>query len=367
MKKSVILALIIFLSILAYFGVHAMLRTNHVADAAQTSGIVSVLDGEAAQVTDLPRVVTRVLTAELHPVYLSLKGRTAPNRTVTVRAGTTGTVVEAPALEGTFVNENALLCRLDIDARQARVLEAEALLQAQQQEFAAASQLFDKGLAPSNRLNMAKANLDAAQASVNAARIELSRTDIRAPFSGVFETRLAERGDFLSPGSACGVIADLNPIRIEAEITEDYAVTLKQGAQATVSILGAAPREGTISYVARTSSEATRTFKIEASLTNDDGAISAGLTSDIQIKIAEAMATPISPGLLTLHDDGRLGVRHVTADGVVAFSAITVIDDTNGSIWVTGLPERVIAVSLGQEYVSEGARVVAVQESGSAP
>jgi len=362
LKKSVILAFLIFLGILAYFGISSLLRDNG-DEASGAKGVQTVLQSEAGKSEDLPKVITRELFAEQHPVYLSLKGRTAPNRTVIVRSATTGNVVTAPSLEGKIVANGALLCRLDIETRQARVLEAEALLEAQRQEFDAATHLVEKNLAPTNRLNTAKANLDAAEASLKAAKTELNRTDIRAPFSGVFETRMAERGDFLSPGGACGMIADLDPIQIEAEVTEDYVIALKQGTSVDVSILGAPPRQGEISYIARTSSNATRTFKIEASLENADGAISAGLTSDIRVKLGEALATPISRGLLTLHDDGRLGVRHVNDENVVVFSEITVIDDTGDAIWVTGLNDRVSVVSIGQEYISEGAQVVTVPET----
>ncbi len=367
MKKSVVLAFIIFLSILAYFALRtAMSQDTADAEAPNTAGR-TIIQSQAQQNQELPRVITRELQSQLHPVYLTLKGRTAPNRIVTVRSGTTGTVIQAPSLEGKTVGAGTLLCRLDVEARQARVLEAEALVEAQKQEFNAASRLVQKSLAPTNRLNTAKANLDAAMATLNAAKIELKRTEIRAPFSGVFETRLAERGDFLSPGGACGIIADLDPILIEAEVTEDDVTALKQGTPADVSILGAAQQGGKISYVARTSNDTTRTFKVEVSLPNKDTAISAGLTTDIKIQLAETQATLISPGLLSLHDDGRLGIRHVTPDGVVEFSPITVIDDTPEGIWVTGLPERATIVALGQEYIGEGARVTPVPQASTTP
>lgn len=365
MKNSVLLAFIIFLSIVVYFGVRSGLRGDTVqAELASTGQTIEQV--QAAETQDLPRVVTRRMTAQTHPVFLALKGRTIPNRTVIVRSGTTGTVVEAPGLSGKIVGAGTLLCRLDIDARQARVLEAEALTEAQRQEFNAASSLVAKNLAPANRLNTAKANLDAAQASLNAAKIELKRTEIRAPFAGVFETRMAERGDYLSPGGACGVLTDLDPIRIEAEVTEEYATTLKQGIAADISILGAAEQSGQISYVARTSNEATRTFKIEASLPNKDGAISAGLTSDIKVQLDETLATLISPGLLTLHDDGRLGVRYVDERSRVVFAHIQIIDDAPEGIWVTGLPETVDLVSIGQEYIADGTEVIKVSEDKTA-
>lgn len=357
MKKSVILAFLIFLGILAYFGARTLLRDDSAAVALEAKGAQSVQEVTEAQTNQTPEVVTTQLTSELHPVYLVLKGRTAPNRTVIVRSATTGNIVDAPQVEGRTVRKGQLLCRLDVASRQARIAEAEALLAAQQQEFDAASRLVEKGLSPKNRVTTAKANLDAAAAALNAAKIELSRTEIRAPFSGVFEERMAELGDFLSPGGACGQLTDLNPIKVEADITEDYALTLEQGAEVQVSVLNGEPLQGSISYVARTSDDATRTFKIEASLPNPNGKISAGLTSDIRIELNQTEATLLSPGLLTLHDDGRLGVRYVSDEGVVIFAEVTIIDDTSEGVWVTGLPDNVPVISIGQEFIGEGAKV----------
>lgn len=362
MKKSVVLAAIILSALLAYFGVRAMMRQNEEANTP-TPTSQSVRDQQAEAGDTLPKVVATELIAENHEVYLSLKGRTAPNRVVTVKSATTGSVVEAPALEGRTVGKDALLCRLDVEVRNARLAEARALVEARQIDYNAAAELATKGWASPNRASSAKASLDAAMAALNSAQVELGRTEIRAPFSGVFETRLAETGDFLSPGGACGVIADLNPIRIEANVTEEYATALKPRSPVTIKVLNASPRTGTISYIARTADDATRTFRIEATLDNADGAISAGLTSDLRIQIGETLATAISPGLLSLHDDGRVGVRHVTEEGVIAFSPVTIVDDTAEGIWVTGLPERAYVVSVGQEYISEGARVETVSEA----
>ncbi len=366
MKRSVLIALLILFGLVAYFAIRSGQRAQN-ADASQITGKQTVLELEAEQNAERPRAVVETVIAEPHPIFLTLKGRTEPNRMVTVRAATTGIVIAAPELEGRFVRKGTLLCRLDVDARQARVAEAEARLNAEQVDFEAARTLVEKGWAAPTRANSAKAARDAAEATVNSARIELGRTLITAPFSGIFETRMAETGDFLSPGSPCGVIAELDPIRVVAEVTEDYATALTVDAPVRANVLSAGSVEGTISYVARTANENTRTFKIEAAIDNSDGKISAGLTSDLRIRLGEAEASKVSPAMLTLHDDGRLGIRHLTEDNMVVFTEVTVVDDAADGIWVTGLPSRATIVSVGQDYIKDGVQVEPVTAADRAP
>ncbi|MEL7129303.1 MAG: efflux RND transporter periplasmic adaptor subunit [Pseudomonadota bacterium] len=364
MKKSILLALVILLTLIAYFGIRTLMRGPSNPNGG--SDTVSVLTVSTAD--ERPTVIFETARSEPHPIFLDLKGRTAPNRSVTVRSATTGRVVAAPAAEGRLVQRGAVLCRLDIEARQARVAEAEALLESRRVDYNAAQELADKGWASPNRAASAKASLDAAEAALNSAKIELSRTAIRAPFSGIFEQRMAETGDFLSPGGACGVVTEMNPIKVEAEITEDYATALQLDSPVEISVSGAtAARTGHIQYVARTANEGTRTFNIRAALENPDSALPAGLTSTLRIEIGQTVATRLSPALLALHDDGRIGVRHIDDQDVVRFSEVVVVDDAGTGIWVEGLPPSARLLSAGQEYIREGALVTPVDANRAAP
>jgi len=334
------------------------------ADTSDT-GSTGVLTVQAAEEQNEERtevLFTRV-SAEEHPIYLSLKGRTIPNRSVTVRSATTGTVIAAPTREGAIVGRGTPLCRLDVDARQARFAEAEAMVTSRRVDYDAAQELADKGWASPNRATSAKASLDAAQAELNSARIELSRTEIRAPFAGVFETRSAEIGDFLSPGSPCGTITDLDPIKIETDVTEIHATKLALGAAVAVEIVGLPDQQGEISFIARTAEDNTRTFRVEAVIPNRDGKISAGLTSNLRIKVGDALATPVSPALLTLHDDGRLGIRYLDASDAVQFIEANIVDNTGSAVWLAGLPEDARLLTAGQDFVKEGTIVVPIDVS----
>ncbi len=357
MNRSLLIALGILIAILGYFGVRSALRANASSDIPAESTQTSAA---------LPEAIIIDVNSELRSIELKVKGQTAPDKTVTVKSGTQGTVVATPAREGAYVKRGALLCGLDVESRSARLSEAEAYRDSARVDYDAARQLAEKGLAPANRTNAAKASLDAAEATVKAAKVELSKTQIRAPFAGVFETRLAERGDFLSPGGACGVLIDMSPVIMVAEVSEAYAGRITVGMPASVALSNGRTYPAELRYVSRSASQQTRTFLIEAAIDTGEDVIASGLTATLSVPTDDVMASHISPALLSLSDDGELGVRIVHDDDTVHFLPVQVIDETGEGAWVTGLPEVTRLVSKGQDYLSEGVKVTPISANEAA-
>ncbi len=348
-SRPVITAAVIFFALLAYFGVRSALRSDD--SLAATSETAA--PAEAAK----PIAAVREVVAEPHSIFLNLKGRTEPDRIVTVRAETSGTVVNAAVSEGSVVTRGQTLCGLDIEARQARVDEARAAVEANRVEYDAARELAEKGWTSPNRAAAAKASLDAATAALNAAQVEIGRTRIKAPFDGVFETRLAESGDFLSPGAACGVLVDLDPIVVAVDVSQENARQLETDMTANVRLANGDIVSGRVRYVARTADNATRTFRVEVEMPNPDYTITAGISATVRLAVAEAPAVLVSPALLVLGDDGRVGLRHVDENNVVRFTNVTVIDDQGEGVWVTGLPASTSILTAGQDFLRDGTEV----------
>jgi multidrug efflux system membrane fusion protein len=65
----------------------------------------------------------------------------------------------------------------------------------------------------------------------------------------------------------------------------------------------------------------------------------------------------LPPSTLVLSDDGDIGVRTVSTDNRVSFKPVSIIADTRNGIWVDGLPLEVTIITVGQEYVGDGALV----------
>ena len=65
-------------------------------------------------------------------------------------------------------------------------------------------------------------------------------------------------------------------------------------------------------------------------------------------------AHKIPPSVLTLQDDGTVGVKAINENNKVIFYPIKKEIDTIDGMWVSGLPESIELITSGQEYVSIG-------------
>ncbi len=306
------------------------------------------------------QVVVIRSVAEVRPLYASLTGRTESVRTTTVRAETSGSVRAAPAAEGLIVPEGAVLCEMDIEGRGARLREAEAAFKSKELDYNAAAELVEKGWAAPPRLEGATAELDAARAALTVARSEMAKTRVRAPFRGVFEKRVADVGDFLAPGSACGVIVQLDPIMVVAEAADQSADRIKVDAEARLRLSDGAETMGRVRYVAKTADPTAKTYRVEVELANPEGAIPVGRVTEVRIKVGEGDAHRISPGLLTLDEQKRIGLRYLDVGGFVSFIPADIVDENPDGIWIAGLPHEALIVAEGQESVTPGVRATPV-------
>lgn len=313
------------------------------------------------------RVRVRTIRAEKRPRTLTLRGRTRADALVSVAAETAGRVEERPAARGDEVAAGDVLCRLDPGVRAAELARAEAEAAKARLEFDAASKLQGRGFESETRVAATRAALNAAEAGVAAARQELERTTVRAPLAGVVQEPIAEVGTMLPVGGICATIVDSDPIVVTGQVSERDVPEVRTGVTAEVALVSGERAEGTVSYISRTADPNTRTFKVEITLSNPDGILRDGVTAEARIPLDSVTAHRLSPGVLTLSDSGEVGVRTVDANGIVGFSPVTIVMQNTDGFWVTGLPETVTVITVGQDYVVEGQTVEPVVQSEPAP
>ena len=202
-------------------------------------------------------------------------------------------------------------------------------------------------------LQGAQSGVESAQAGVAAAREELTRLEIRAPFSGLLESDTAELGALLQPGGMCATVIQLDPIKLVGFVPETEVDSIERGAEAGARLATGREVAGRVSFLSRAADETTRTFRVEIEVPNPDGAIRDGQTAEIVIQGLASLAHLLPQSALTLNDDGRLGYR-LAVDGRTAFAPVEVLRDTPEGVYVGGLPEEADVIVVGQEFVAEG-------------
>ncbi|PQO23357.1 efflux RND transporter periplasmic adaptor subunit [Rhodobacteraceae bacterium WD3A24] len=304
----------------------------------------------------VPVVAARIEADEIAS-SVRLRGRSEAARRAEVRAQTSGLVISEPHEQGDEVAEGQLLCELESGTREARLREAEARLEEARINYDNARRLSQDGYAPETRVSTARAALQSAEAAVETAEEELARLRIAAPFAGVLETDTAELGTLLQPGSLCGTVMQIDPMRLVAFVSELQVGRIEHGARAGARLTSGREVVGEVTNVARAADPATRTFRVEITVPNPDLTIRAGVTADILVEAGSRRGHLVPGSALTLNDAGEMGLRLVGADNRVVFAPVEVIRDTPEGMWVGGLPDTARVIVVGQEFVSEGVPV----------
>ncbi|WP_319531422.1 efflux RND transporter periplasmic adaptor subunit [uncultured Cohaesibacter sp.] len=307
------------------------------------------------------RVAVKTFTAQQRENILIIRGRTEADTKVSVRAETTAIVRERFAKKGEFVQQGDLLCRLDIGSREASLAKSEAALAQAEFDLNAKQTLATKGYASETQLAALKAQRDAALANVKDAKLELERTEIRAPIAGIVQGTLAEVGDQLATGGVCAEIMKPDPMLVVGQVSERDIQKVKVGTKAEIKLVSDEAAEGTVRYVSATSDVETRTFLVEVEIDNANQTIRDGITAVAKLELQPLEAHFMSPAHLTLSDEGLVGVM-IVENNTTKFTPVSILSNDTDGIWVAGLPVKADVITVGQEYVKDGQTVVAVPE-----
>ena len=293
---------------------------------------------------------------------VTLYGRTAPARSVELKAETKGRVVAIGSARGEQVDAGGVLVKLDERDRAARLNEARATVYQRQIEYEAQKPLLEDGYITEGQLAAGAANLERARAELRRAELDLQYMTIRAPFDGAMQDRYVEVGDYLEVGDPVARYIDDRTLIVTASIAEQDVAGIRNQPTAEALLITGERVEGRIRYIAPVAQEATRTFTVELELDNADGRLPAGVTAELMVPAGEVLAHKISPAVLTLDDDGVLGVKVVDAADQVVFHPADVVKSSSDGVWIAGLPERAAVITVGQGFVRSGERVATVSD-----
>jgi membrane fusion protein (multidrug efflux system) len=206
-------------------------------------GFVGCKGKEAAPPPPAPPVVlvTPVIQRDV-PVYQEWIGTTEGNVNAEIRPRVEGYLLRRVYAEGSFVRQGDPLFEIDPRQLQTQLQQAQGdLAQAQAQlakarqdvgrfrplaaQKAISQQELDNALSSESA---ARAVVDARQAAVHQARLELGWTHVTAPISGIAGTAQGQVGNLVSPSTVLAVVSQCDPIRVLYPLSEQEYLGLQE-------------------------------------------------------------------------------------------------------------------------------------------
>lgn len=314
---------------------------------------------------EVEAIAVTVRDSEAEPVtrVFSAEGQAEPDRRAVVRAEIGGTVEELAAQKGEMLEKDQLVARLSTRELEAQLEQAKEEKARAQREYDNAQTLLERGVATTDRVTAARATLASADAGVTQAEEALGNAEIRAPFAGRLDALEIDEGEVVSAGGEVGTVLDSDPLTVVVQVPQQTLSRIQTGQTAQVTFITGEQREGEVTFVGADADSETRTFRVEVSVPNADAELASGLSAQVRIPTGEVRAHFISPAILSLGTDGELGVKTVDGDSTVAFHPVNVERAEIDGIYVSGLPDQVTMITVGQGFVREGEAVDPSPES----
>ena len=310
--------------------------------AAQTSGGSGALE-RAKDSSAVPVVVSKVERSSF-PVELRAIGTGQAFKTVSVESQVAGIVKEVHYRQGQLIHQGDLLVTLDKSPLLASLAQAEAALardkaqaQLSQAELRRFSELDKQGIISKQQYEQslatsgaAKATVQADEAAIQTAKIQLSYCSIYAPISGVAGAQLVYPGATVKANDlpVLVVINQVSPIYVDFAVPQQYLGSIKSfmarshlGVQATPPGDSVAEK-GVLTFVNNTVDPTTGTIHLLASFPNTGQRLWPGQFSNVLLRLNEEQNVLVIPSqavqtgqqgdyVFVTKPDMTVDVRHV--------------------------------------------------------
>lgn len=330
------------------------------------SGYLRPSTSAPAARANVEKPLFRVVVADVEQVAHSrrfvITGRTQSDQRVIVSARTNGIVTRVAVRRGSQVKPGDVIAELSDEAREAMVAQARARLAQRAAELEARESLARRGNYPTLNLEQLRAEKQAAEAALATAEAELQRAAIISPLAGVVNDLPVETGQGMQPGGTVAEIIAPDPMLAVVELPERRLSGVRVGDPAEIRLVTGETRQGKVRFVARRPGGVTRTYRVDVEFANPDGTIADGIAAEVALVLAPLPASRVPRSALTFSAEGQLGLRVIDAAGLVQFMPVTMVDDEDSHIWVSGLGPRARVITRGQEFIREGQKVDAVKD-----
>ncbi len=216
-------------------------------------------------------------------------GHLLPWERVSLRAELDGMAESADFEEGDRVGPDKVLVNISTERLKVRRDLARSDHEFAKSKYLRDADLFKRSLIPSSRLDQTRNRRDVAKFTLRLAEIELEKSTVRSPISGIVKSKGVEPGEYVNKGQLLAEVLDISRLRARVDVPEGEIRHLARGKEVRLT-LDALPGEefsGIVKTVGLEADRSTRTFPVEVALENPRERLRPGMLTRVRVPLRE--------------------------------------------------------------------------------
>ncbi|MEO7219854.1 MAG: efflux RND transporter periplasmic adaptor subunit [Gemmatimonadaceae bacterium] len=351
-RRGIVLIVVAIVAILVIGTLTIGHRGNAVAQGPDASGT------GAGGPPSMPPMPVDVDTARVRPVVDAVRatGRIEAVQAVELRPDEQGRVTALMFTEGQLVSKGAALLRMDAAMLRAQAERADADRDLARQQLDRVRRLRAENAASPADLERSEAAARSATAALGVLQVQIARSTVRAPFSGVVGQRFVSVGDYVTPATRLLTLQTVDPQRAVIEVPERHAVALRPGQSIEFNVAAEPNRTFTarVDFIDPVVQRANRTIMVKGLAPNPGRVLRPGMF------IEARLATATRANAIVVPEDAVQPLRTaniiwVVDKGKASRRVVQLGPRSQGFVEVsTGVTAGELVVVGGLERMSEG-------------
>jgi membrane fusion protein (multidrug efflux system) len=296
--------------------------------------------------------------------YLEVQGNVNTKENLIIYPQFSGILNTLNLIAGQNVSKGQLLGTIDDGGLSQQLAQMETQMALAKTTFERQKRLWDQKIGSEIQYLQAQTNMISQQKAVSQMKAQLAKTKIIAPFSGVIDEVIAEKGQVVGPGQGLMRIVNLNNMYISTAVPESYIGKLKVGTVVNIYLTSLGKTYvGKIRQVANNINPNNRSFGIEVSVPNTGNVLRPNQVAKLKIiDYTNANAVVVPSNVIQVDSNGGQFVFEATSiknKTGIAKKVIVKVGKTSENFTeiLSGLEPKTIVVSDGVNTVSEGMKL----------
>jgi RND family efflux transporter MFP subunit len=308
----------------------------------------------------IPLITALTAKKEVFHHFVELQGDVQTKQNVLVYPETPGTLEKVFVIEGQKVSKGQVLAKIDDGGLQEQVAQLEATTALAQTTFERQKRLWDQKIGSEIQYLQAKTSYESQKNTLKQLKIQLGKSTIKAPFSGIVDDVIKDEGTVVAPGPGAELfrIVNLSNMYIEAAVPENYITNVTKGKNVEVyfPVLGE-KINAKVRQSGNFINPANRTYQIEIAIPNSKNNIKPNLTAKLKINdYTNKEAILIPQSIISENASGEQYVyiiKNEKGNEGVATQTVVKTGKTQGDVI-----EILEGISTGDKLIEAGARSV---------